>query len=178
VNIKYDSTVLIQNNNTTNILYFPQLGEGDNNILRIIFGELDAEQLEYYDFYVLLGDSVDQTEIWDDTSDVVLMAKNGEAISYQPQTKKIKGQIVFNKKNDDEVESGQIRLGFDIDLLEGQSVFQKFYINGEFELAVGDYRELTMGEEVSDTERSKKKKQNIYIAVIVTVFLVAIFGLR
>ena len=47
--IEYDSTVLIQNDEGNRILVYPQLREGNNNVLRLIIGEIQESNRNFFE---------------------------------------------------------------------------------------------------------------------------------
>ena len=50
--IEYDSTVLIQNDEGNRILVYPQLREGNNNVLRLIIGEIQESNRNFFDIFL------------------------------------------------------------------------------------------------------------------------------
>jgi hypothetical protein len=178
VSIEYDTTILIQNENSSQLLFFPQISSGETNILRIIFGDFEFQKKIFFDIYFMLEDSIPDSLAWTDESDKIFLAVNGNVKSFQPQSKNINGYILFDRSDDGEIISGKLEMGFDITVLRSESEYNYFKIIGSFNLAVGEYRELTLGEKISDVDKKTKQRQNIYLAVIFAVFLVAIFGFR
>jgi hypothetical protein len=90
----------------------------------------------------------------------------------------INGTILFDRNGDGEIRSGSLRLDLLIPLVEGTEEANRIRMKGSFDLAVGDYRELTLGKNISDLEKEKKRRTNVYLAVVFSIFLIAIFGLR
>jgi hypothetical protein len=178
VSIEYDTTILIQNENSSQLLFFPQVSSGEVSILRIIFGDFAFQKKNFYDIYFMIEDSIPDSLAWTDDSAKIFMAVNGNAKSFQSHSKNINGYILFDRNNDEEIISGKLDMGFDISVLRDEGEYNHMNIKGSFDLVVGEYRELTLGEQVSDVDKKKKQRQNIYLAVIFAVFLVAIFGFR
>jgi len=177
VDIKYDSTVLIQNKNYSDIYYYPQLDSGKKNVLRLLVGEFKKDEQDFFDIFINLGDSIpDSLSFAGDNGDIFI-SKNGKIQLFKSTSQNINGSIhIENSKG--KVVAGQLDLSFMIENYLELGRMENFVMNGSFELAAGDYRELSMGITSSDKEASNRRKQSLYFAIILSVFFIAIFGLR
>lgn len=177
VNVGYDSTVLVQNKDSQAILYYPQLDSGNENVLRLIVGEITKQKTDFFDIFINLGDTIPDTVFFKNDTGKILLARNGRLGFSQPLSKNINGTLQV-KSEKEKMVAGQLDLNFTLpDFLQVNQTTQ-INFKGSFEVAVGDYRELTLGTTSSDKDTEKKRKRNIYLAVIFSAFLIAIFGLR
>jgi hypothetical protein len=178
VDVKYDSTILIQNDENSEIRLYPQIKAGNNNVLRIMAGVVREENPFFFDMFFILGDTVEEKVRWINESKKIFITYNGMLHSQKIMTKNINGNISFTSDKNKQFISGKLKLGFEAPLISQDGSLNKIKLNGSFELAVGDYRDLTVGKNLSDLEAKNRMRKNIYIAIILTVFLVAIFGFR
>jgi hypothetical protein len=178
VNVEYDSTILVQNKDNSEIRLYPQIVSGDKNVLRIMAGEIDDQEPFIFDLFFILGDTVNSTIRWVDEREKIYITFNGFLTSQKILTDKINGLMFFNINDKGQAVSGDMKLSLRAPLFSDNGAPNVVKLNGEFDLAVGDYRDLTVGKNLSDLDAKKKRRQNIYIAVFLTAFLVAIFGFR
>lgn len=178
VKVDYDSTILIQSPENTKILLYPQVASGDQSVLRIIIGKIEDQNPTFFDMFVVLGDTVANSVQWQGDRGKIFLTYNGILKSEKSISEDIQGMILFDRDNDGEIVSGSMQLRLLIPLIEGTNKANRLRLKGSFDLAVGDYRELTLGKNISDLEKEKKKRNNLLLGIIFTVFLIAIFGLR
>ena len=178
VDVEYDSTILVQNKDNSEIRLYPQIVSGDKNVLRIMAGELDDQEPFIFDLFFVLGDSVKNTIKWVNEREKIFITYNGFLTSQKILTDNINGTMSFNINDKDQAVSGKLKLSLRAPLFSENGTPNEVKLNGKFDLAVGDFRDLTVGKNLSDLDAKKKRRQNIYIAVFLTVFLVAIFGFR
>ena len=178
VDVQYDSTILVQNKDNSEIRLYPQIVSGDKNVLRIMAGEIDDLEPFIFDLFFILGDSVSSTVRWVDEEEKIYITYNGFLTSQKILTDQINGSMSFDINNKGQAVSGKVKLSLRAPLFSEDGTLNDIKLNGKFDLAVGDYRDLTVGKNLSDLDAKKKRRQNIYIAVFLTVFLVAIFGFR
>jgi hypothetical protein len=178
VNVKYDSTILVQNKENSEIKLYPQLVTGDKNVLRIMAGDIEEQEPLFFDLFFIIGDTVQGKINWVDEREKIYITYNGILQSQKIQTDHINGTVSFKTDKKGQVISGILKLRFQAPLFSENGSLNEIKLNGSFDLAVGDYRDLTVGKNLSDIQEKKKRRQNIYVAVFLTVFLVAIFGFR
>jgi hypothetical protein len=176
--LDYDSTVLIQGGDSSRILFSPQFGSGENHVLRIIAGTLSDQNRDFYDILVVLGDTLCDTITWKGDSSLVFISVEGLLQPQRARSKNITGQVIFNRDKKNNIQSGILWLEFDIPNLFFLAKTNHFILDGKFELAVGDYRYISIGKIETDLKEKERRRQNIYWALILSAFLLAIFGLR
>ncbi|OGB68236.1 MAG: hypothetical protein A2Y94_15985 [Caldithrix sp. RBG_13_44_9] len=176
--LSYDSTVLVQGGESRRILYSPQFGSGENHVLRIIAGNLSDQNPDFYDILVVLGDTLPDTVSWRGDSYLVFISKDGMLLPQKTDSRNITGQVTFTRDKKGDIQSGVLFMEFDQPQSLSPLIFSHYIMDGRFELAVGDYRDLSLGQSDSDLKEKEKRRQNIYWALIFSVFLLAIFGLR
>ena len=128
--------------------------------------------------FIVLGDTVPNVVQWEGDRGKIFITYNGKLKSERSLSEDIQGRILFDRDSEGEFVSGNLELSLLIPLIEGTNEANRLGMKGSFDLAVGDYRELTLGKNISDLEKQNKKRNNIYLAVVFTVFLIAVFGLR
>jgi hypothetical protein len=177
VKVEYDSTVLIQNDNSGQVYYYPQLDAGKENVLRLLVGTINKEKQDFFDFFINLGDSIKDSLTFKNDSADIFIARNGKMQLFKSTSQNINGSlyIEFEKKK---VVAGQLDLLFTIKNYLQINQTRKFKINGSFEVAAGEYRELSLGMTTQENKSKMKRRQNLYIALIITVFVVAYFGFK
>ena len=178
VDVDYDSTILIQSPENSKIMLYPQLDSGDQSVLRIIIGKIDDQNPTFFDMFVVLGDTVPNFVEWKGDREKVYITYNGILRSEMSVSEDIHGRILFKRDGEGEIVSGSLHLSLLIPLVGRMNKANRVRLKGSFDLAVGDYRELTLGKNISDLEKEKKKRNNLYLGIIFTVFLIAIFGFR
>ena len=178
VSVKYDSTILIQNSESSTILLYPQVSKGDKNVLRIIIGKIDDKNPRFLDMFVELGDTVLDSIRWTGERGKIFITYNGVLKAEKTTTEDINGDIILQRDKNGEIIAGKIQLTLSVPLFNSRDVPNQLAIRGAFDLAVGDFRELTVGQNISDVEKKQRKRQNLYLAIVFTVFLIAIFGFR
>jgi len=178
VKVDYDSTILIQSPENSRIMLYPQVGTGDQSVLRVIIGKIDDQNPLFFDMFIVLGDTVPNSIQWEGERGKIFITYNGILKSERSLSEEIQGKILFDRDNDGEIVSGSMQLSLLIPLIESTNKANRLRMKGSFDLTVGDYRELTLGKNISDLEQQKKKRNNLYLAIVFTVFLIAVFGLR
>ena len=177
VSIKYDSTVLVQNKMSSDIYYYPQLDSGQQNVLRLLAGTFKKDKQDFFDIFINIGDSIPDSLTYTNSTNDIFISKNGKIQLFKSNSQNINGSIHI-KYEKEKVVAGRLDLSFLINNYLEIDRTEEFVLNGSFEVAAGDYRELSMGITSSDKEASSKKKQSLYFAIILSVFFIVIFGLR
>ena len=162
VSIKYDSTVLVQNKMSNDIYYYPTFKK---------------DKQDFFDIFINIGDSIPDSLTYTNSTNDIFISKNGKIQLFKSNSQNINGSIHI-KYEKEKVVAGRLDLSFLIKNYLEIDRTEKFVLNGSFEVAAGDYRELSMGITSSDKEASSKKKQSLYFAIILSVFFIVIFGLR
>ncbi len=178
VTLAYDTTAFVQSDYTSMVLVSPQFNRGENNVLRIIFGNLDIQFPDFYDLLIILGETLKDTISWKGDSSLIFLSRNGLLQSHQTWSKNINGEIIFSSSRKKEIQSGVMKLDFDMEGMVSLALKNHFNLSGTFELLVGDYRDISLGQTDSALKEKERKRQNIYWALIISAFLIAIFGIR
>ncbi len=178
VNIEYDSTVLVQSEKSADVLFYPQLNKGNQNVLRLIIGETGESNENFIDMFFNIGDTLPDSIVWNDQENRVYMAYNGIAQAIKPQSHNIDGTIHISSGDKDERVAGNLKLNFDMRLFAEDQLPRNFKIEGDFDVPVGEYRSSSLGSAAKEEEMKKKYRKNLYLAIIGGVLLVVLFGLR
>lgn len=178
VSIDYDSTALIQDKSSETVLFYPQLSAGTDNILRLIFGKENQTPQHYFDLFINFGDTIPDSLEWEDEEDKIFLAYDGIAQPRKPHAKKISGKINIIRNPKTDAVSGSLHLGFKQALLIGDSTIYNVQLEGGFDVPVGEYRSTSMSTIATREKRKNYTKNNIAIAMLISAFIIAIFGLR
>jgi hypothetical protein len=176
--VTYNSSIIIQNEETSQILYFPQLSMGKNNLLRLVFGDIDDKHRDFFDCYFLLGDSIPDTLFWQNARDKVFMTYNGRPYNFVATSEGINGQITLNRDKDGEFISGNIKVNYRVPNSASAKKFDRFELDGVFNIVVGDYRKLTMKSDYGEAMKKQVRRKNIIIGAIIVAFVAGIFILK
>ncbi len=178
VSILYDSTAFVQSDDNIEVLYYPQLADGKQNILRLIAERLKNEEKEFFDIFFNLGDSIPAVVQWTDEKGRIFFAMNGIARTDKPTSNHINGKIELNVGKKSEAVSGNFDLNFEFPLINDFANPNKIHIKGVFDVPVGEYEETSLATVTSKQKIEARYKKNILVAVVVGIFLLAIFGLK
>ncbi|MBN2367256.1 MAG: hypothetical protein JXL67_13890 [Calditrichaeota bacterium] len=176
VQVKFDSTLLIQTEDTVQIKYYPQLEMGNQNVLRILAGDFSETKTDFYDIFVVLGDSIPGSMTWQNKESNVFITYNGFVRNDKVSGRNIDGKISFDRDKKDKVVSGSIFLELIYPLFKQPPEHNRIVLRGKFNLTVGEYREINLSQLQSDKEKESKSRQNLYLGIIFSIFLIAIFG--
>ncbi len=178
VNIHYDSTVIIQNSAGMEVLYYPQLEEGKENVLRLILDRKSDSVKDFYDMYFNLGDSIPDSLYWNGAAGKIFLAHNGEARPLRPRSRDIRGSIEIVDGDHNRAVTGRLDLNFQMPVLADDTVASRVALKGAFDVPVGKFQETSIGTVSEKKGKSSTYKRNLYLAIIGSVFLIAVFGLR
>lgn len=177
VSIKYDSTVLVQNKMSRDIYYYPQLDSGQQNVLRLLAGTFKKDKQDFFDIFINIGDSIPDSLTYTNSTNDIFISKNGKIQLFKSNSQNINGSIHI-KYEKEKVVAGRLDLSFLINNYLEIDRTEKFVLNGSFEVAAGDYRELSLGTTAAEKNAKMKRKQNLYIALLISLFVVAYFGFK
>jgi hypothetical protein len=178
VHLAYDSTLQIQNQESLSVKYYPQFENGNQNILRILAGEILTVEPQFYDIFFVVGDTIPDSLAWKDTSATILMIPNGYVTASRSVSENINGYIKFDRDKKGNVISGNLKVDFNTPIFGSPGGINQVYLAGAFKLAVGTYRELALSKSESDVDKKKRGRQNLYLGIVFAVFIIAIFGFR
>ncbi len=178
VSIEYDSTILIQNQKASKILYIPQLSSGKGNTLRIILKKIDDQSNNFLDIFFHLGDTIRDTLFWEDVTNKIFMTASGKALPFKPMSEQIEGKIIFTRNNDQEIISGKLEMDFYLGLFDSVNHLNHIFLDGYFTILVGDYRRITLEKSLTREEKRKRVSNVTQFAIITSIFIFAYFILR
>lgn len=178
VSIEYDSTILIQNQKASKILYIPQLSSGKGNTLRIILKKIDDQSDNFLDIFFHLGDTIRDTLIWEDVTNKIFMTASGNALPFKQMSEQIEGKIIFTRNDDQEIISGKLLLDFYLGLFDTAAHLNHIFLDGYFTIMVGDYRRITLEKSLTREEKRKRVSNIAQFAIITSIFIFAYFILR
>jgi hypothetical protein len=167
VSIKYDSTVLVQNKMSRDIYY----------VLRLLAGTFKKDKQDFFDIFINIGDSIPDSLTYTNSTNDIFISKNGKIQLFKSNSQNINGSIHI-KYEKEKVVAGRLDLSFLIKNFLEIDRTEKFVLNGSFEVAAGDYRELSLGTTAAEKNAKMKRKQNLYIALLISLFVVAYFGFK
>lgn len=175
VTVAFDTTALVQSKDKLNVFYYPQFSNGKENILRLILETPDEENNDYYDFFVNLGDSLQQRVGFEMDSSRIFIMKNGRMTGDSSYTKKISGYILFLKGIErEEIVSGEFNLDFEFGAVD-KTRTTKVHMEGVLDVPIGRYREASLSSEAPDKNKKKRLRQNLMVAGAVSAIFLAIF---
>jgi hypothetical protein len=177
VSIEYDSTVLIQNYEGNQILVYPQLREGSNNVLRLIIGEIQEPNRNFYDIFLNLGSYISDTIHWTNEYNKVFLSKNGRTLPIEARSININGSINFRELDKKNRFAGQIHLEFDFPLIYSGTL-NHIKINGSYDVLSGEYREISMASASNGNIRKKRNRSTIHMLIIFSVLFFLYLGFK
>lgn len=178
VSVHYDSTAMLQGKGWHQVLYYPQIEEGGENVLRLIFSNKKDTLKTFYDLFINLGDSVPDSVHWENERSKIYLAYDGMAQAIRPKSENIQGDILIIKSRKSEAVSGKFDLSFAAPLFNGEQNAHVFHLSGTFDVPVGEYKTTSLATEETRKALKQKYKNNIYLALVLSAFIIAIFGFR
>ena len=180
VAIDYDTTVYLRNENSSEMLFSPQLNKGTANILHLILksAEVGGEnQITSYDVYFNLGDTLwQQLEILDADS-LVFIHPNGLLTTGRLYSANQTGQFNLVSTEDGSQIGGTFETEFDFPIPNRAEAYSRIKLRGDLNIPESQIR---LGEEKVITEAGRGKKnrvRNIVFAVLLSAFIV-LFAVR
>lgn len=181
VKLVFDSTAIVQNKKGDRIYFYPQLDKGSGDLLRLILGKLPTEKEKnnlFFDLFIELGDSLPDSLVWRDADSGVVFLPNGILLPGGLSPGHINGIIRLTHIDENKEVSGNLNLSFDLPFsLPGRDI-RHVKLTGDYKVPVGEYRSTSISTVTQKEEMKGRYRRNIYLAVIMTVFLLAIFGLQ
>ncbi len=178
VKIEYDTTVILQGKHSREILYYPQLEQGDQNVLRFILTGPGDSNTEKYELFVDLGDSIPPVLEWKNESGKIFFAKSGEMRDSPAESRNIDGVFHLNKEGEKTSISGDMDIQFDIAYGNEGNENHHIGLTGNFEVPSGRYRQAAIAS-ASDIEQKKNKyRNNMYLAMAASILIAAFLIFR
>ena len=150
VSLQNDTSIIVQNKSDAQFLYYPQLSSGTKNILRLIFGEEAGTNRDFYDLYIDLGDSLPDNISFNNDQNRIFLNPKGEMTHADYRTDAINGlvHIIQNSKNKEV--AGNFDISFHQKDLNGKILEKFIKINGEFDVPMGKYPEISLSSQVAN----------------------------
>ncbi len=179
VAIRYDTTAQIQNNRGMEHLMYPQLERGTGNILRFLIFEVGtARNDQFFDLFIDLGDSLPDSLVWNGQQGGIFLAYNAMLRPDKAEARNVKGKIVFVKIDENKEVEGHLKVEFDTRNATLDDQEHHILIEGDFKVPMGEFRAASLASVAKDKELESKYRRNIYLAIIMTIFLVIVFGVQ
>ncbi len=179
VAVRFDTTAQVQNKKGISHFLYPQLERGTGNILRFLIFEVgSSKNHQFYDLFIDLGDSLPDSVVWRGAEDRIFLAHNAMLQPVSISTHNINGKIVFTHIDENKEVEGTLAVEFDsrAAIPEGQAHHIK--MEGQFKVPMGEFRAASLASVTKEKEMEGKYRRNIYLAIVMTIFLVIIFGVQ
>jgi hypothetical protein len=178
--IDYDTTVYLKDENSSEMLFSPQLNKGTANVLHLILKseKISGEnQITSYDVYFNLGDTLwEQLRILNADS-LVFIHPNGILTADRLYSANQTGQFNLVASEDGSQIGGTFETEFDFPIPNRAEAYSRVKLRGELNIPESQFR---VGEETVIKEAGTGKKnrtRNIVFAVLLSVFIV-LFAIR
>ena len=178
VSIDYDSTILLQSSKSVKVLYYPQLDRGQENVLRLIVERKTDQRSDFYDFFINVGDSLQDSVHWENSQGNIFLAHKGQVWPTKSYAENVRGDVVLVESKTSRAVSGSLNLSFDLPALNFDMQPHHFQIEGTFDVPVGHYRETSLSTATVDMARKKKYRNNLYLAMGLTLIILVLFGFK
>lgn len=165
--VDFDTTVQVQDDENSKVLYYPQIVIGKEKILRLI---IEASENDFYDIIFNLGDSLKQRIVFENDSSKVFFGREGRLTSFRQYTKNLNGRILTLEPTKDKIISGELNTSFDIPLNVDATEFSTISLKGAFEVYFGEFRSVSL----TTGPPLQKKKKNYMRNVVIAMMMAAI----
>jgi len=174
--LDFDTTALIQSEDGYNILYYPQINAGKENILRLILKLPDQDNKDFYDIFINLGDSVKESFNLEDKTSKIFITHNGRLQKNKQYVNNLTGLVLITQGLDNqEMISGELHTDFDISFSENR--IYHLNMSGSFEVPTGEYRASSISSKKSDKNKDKYKAR-LYTALAISALIILAFGIK
>lgn len=166
---EYDTTVQIQDEEKTEVLYYPQIVEGNEEILRFI---IKSSENSFFDIIFNLGDSLEERIVYENASAKVFFNQQGQLSGFKQYTKNLEGKFLFLKSTTkNKIISGELNTTFDLPLDVDATKYSKISLNGTFDVYFGEFRSVSLS-----TGPPLQKKKTTYMKNLVIAMMMAAIG--
>jgi hypothetical protein len=172
----FDTIAQVQSDSSNEILYYPQILEGENNILRLILALTDDS---FYDVIFNLGDSLGDSIVYDAADSKVFFSYEGRLTDFEQRTRNMNGRILINKPVSDEKQiSGELNTSFELPLDKASTRISTIKLDGTFKVYFGEFRSVSLATGSPLQEDKKKYANNLVLAMMLVAIGVFIFLAR
>lgn len=176
--IDFDTTVQVQDRQGLLTYYYPQVFDGEGNILRFILTP-EEEGERFYDLIINLDDSLQERIIFENDTGKVYFSRNGELIPFRRYTQDFSGTVLLLKGlQEKKMISGEMDISFALPLDEHAANFSTINMNGTFEVPVGEFRAVSLSATAPISKEKKSYKKNLYLAIIISALAILALGLQ
>ncbi len=172
----FDTTVQIQSDSSNEVLYYPQILEGENNILRLILGLNDDN---FYDVIFNLGDSLGDVIVYDADDSKVFFSYEGRLANFEQRTRNLNGRIIIDKLASNEKQiSGELNTTFELPLDKESTRTSTIRLDGAFKVHFGEFKSVSLATGGPLQENKKKYANNLVLAMMLVAIGLFIFLAR
>jgi len=174
--VSFDTIVQIQSEMNNEILYYPQILEGGDSILRLI---LALNEDNFYDIIFNLGDSLGDTVVYDAADSKVFFSYDGQLNTFEQRTKNMNGQILLTRPISKEKQiSGELYTSFELPLDKESTRISTITLEGAFNVYFGEFRSVSLATGTPLQENKKKYVNNLVVAVVLAAIGLFVFLAR
>ena len=176
--LRYDTNVRVRTAGQEQHFYYPQVLQGNDVVLSLILGTAGDDDnpnpTRLYDVYYVLGAAFVDSLILSNRDSAAFIFPRSSAIHRPAYGRSLNG--TFRIKTESGLNpgtTGTFRSTFEFPTLADPQSMQQVSLSGDMKIPLENVRQ---GESVSTTpvdQRKQRLKRNIYIAVITSLFLVA-----
>ena len=176
VDIRYDTTVVVQNGDSAAYLYYPQLIQGNRIILRLIAQAKTLED-DFYDMFIILGDSVARTLEFRGLDSTVFIKHQGLLESTRKYSRNLKGVFRLQETARGQNVVGEFAVSFEYPIRNNDGRLYPIKLEGSLRVPTGKFRETSLSAEAGQEERKKSLQRNLAVAIIITIIIISTIGL-
>ena len=176
VDIRYDTTVVVQNADSLTYLFYPQLIQGQRIILRLIAQSKTLEP-DFYDLFILLGDSLSETMVFQHRDSSIYIKHNGLLETVQKYSRNLSGEFRLKETQGGRNIVGNFSITFDYPIVVNDTRMHRVQLEGNLRVPTGKFRETSLATEAQQEERKKSFQRNLAVAIIITIIIVSTIGL-
>lgn len=171
--VSFDTVVQIQNGVSNDILYYPQILEGRDNILRLI---LALNEDSFYDVIFNLGDSLGDAVVYDAADSKLFFSYDGRLSNFKQHTKNMNGQILLIRPvSKEKVISGELDVSFDLPLGKESTQVSTITLDGKFDVYFGEFRSVSLATGTPLKESKKQYVNNLVVAMMLVTIGIFVF---
>ncbi len=169
--VDFDTTLQIQDGDGSKVLYYPQIIDGSNEILRLIMAPENSQE-NFYDVIFNLGDSLEDRVVYENADSKVFFNYRGKLNHFRRYTKNLNGKFLFLKESSEiEMISGEVNTTFQMPLDKDLSRFSTIALKGAFDVYLGEFRAVSLA-----TGPQLQKKKTRYMKNLVIAMMMAAIG--
>lgn len=162
--VSFDTIVQIQNEMSDEILYYPQILEGKDNILRLI---LALNEENFYDVIFNLGDSLQDAVVYNAADSKVFLSYDGQLKTFAQRTRNMNGQVLIAEPDSKQKQiSGELNVSFELPLDPESMRVSTINLDGKFDVYIGEFRTVSLATGTPLKEKKKKYVNNLIVAAM------------